>query len=42
MNQMNPYEMEIQCINLNPDSLDSRLLCFFGKGFEKRPCGKQS
>ena len=42
MNPMNPCAMKIQWINPNPDSLDSRLLCFFGKGFEKRPCGKRS
>ena len=42
MNSMNPYAMKIQWINPNPDSLDSRRFCFFGKGFEKRLCGKRS
>ena len=34
-NEYAPYAMNIQWINPNPDSLDSRLLCFSGKGFEK-------
>ena len=38
-NEYAPYAMKIQWINPNPDSLDSRLLCFTGKGFEKSPCG---
>ena len=35
MNPMNPLATRIQWINLNPDSWDSSLLRFFGKGFEK-------
>ena len=42
MSPMNPCPTKVQWINPNPDSWDSRLLCCFGKGFEKSPCGKRS